>query len=249
MNRSVAISAALCAAFAGSAGAESFVGSNVDTRLTLAFDVSDEAAQAWLPEGWSLTQFPGGPLAGSDLLVIFIDRHVNLDPEDKPSDHPHYRGVALVSPATRGDEMRLYVTRVYITDAEVNPYSNSIAAEIGRKATLEGSGNAPPSRSEEWSVEDEAGGTISFRLVHAGGPPGFAALEALPYSNVEPDFHRIYRYEQVADLVKSAPAGVDRVEDVSFTTTIEELMPMFDGSEEMLAIISVPWYLRHTYLP
>ena len=243
---SLGLAAAVAAA---PASAEDFVGSNVDTRLTIAFDVDDAAAQHWLPEGWSLAPFPKGPLAGADLLVIFIDRHLNLDAEGKPAEHPLYRGVALVSPASRGEETRLYVTRVYITEEAVDPYKNSVGAAISRRATLEGSGNEPPSRSEEWTVETADGGTMSLRLVHAGGTPGFAEREALPYSNIEPDFHRLYRYEQIADLVRSAPAGVDRVEDLSFSSSIEELAPMFDGSEEIVAIVSVPWYLRHTYLP
>ncbi len=48
---------------------------------------------------------------------------------------PHFRGVALVTPASRAgsDETRTYVTRIYITDASLNPYKNSVGAEIGRK--------------------------------------------------------------------------------------------------------------------
>lgn len=242
----VGLAAALVAA---PAAAETFVGSNVDTRYTLAYKVDAAAAQAWLPEGWTLASFGSGPIAGSNLLVILIDRHISLDPEDKPAEHPLYRGVALVSLGGRDEENRVFVTRVYITDAEVNPYKNSVAAAISRAASSEGAGNDPPSRVEAWSVETEDGGTLEVSLSFQAGIPSFAESEALPYSNVEPDFHRIYRYEQVVDLVSSTPAGVDRIEDFALTTTIEELAPMFDGSEELVAVIAVPWYLRHTYLP
>jgi SNF family Na+-dependent transporter len=37
-----------------SAQAETFVGSNVDSRVILAFHVNENAAQAWLPDGWMI---------------------------------------------------------------------------------------------------------------------------------------------------------------------------------------------------
>jgi hypothetical protein len=66
---------------------------------------------------------------------------------------------------------------------------------------------------------------------------------------VNPDFYRIYRYQQIADLVRSVPAEVDRVDNFAFTTTIPEMAPMFDGSEKLVGIVNIPWYARRTYLP
>lgn len=230
--------------------AETFVGSNVDSRVMLAFKVPDAAAQAWLPEGWTIKPIAEeGALAGSNLLVIFIDRYVNLDSEGRPAEPATFRALALVSPAQRGEETRIFVTRVYITDETVNPYKNSIRTTISRKAVLKGTGNDAAKGREEWSMNDGAGGTIVFRMTYQGATPSWSEREALPYSNVDPDFHRIYRYQQIADLVHSGPAGVDRLDDYAFTTSIEELAPMFDGSEELVAIINIPWYLRRTSLP
>lgn len=234
----------------GPAQAETLVGSNVDSRVTLAFKVPDAAAQAWLPEGWTLKPVAAeGPLAGSNLLVLFIDRHLNLDPEGKPAAQSTFRAFALVSPGGRGEETRLFVTRVFITDVAVNPYKNSIQAAITRRAALESRGNDAAQGREEWLVDDGAGGTIAFRMSYHGAAPGWSEREAMPYSNVEPDFHRIYRYQQVAALVRSVPAGVDRLDDYAFTTSVEELAAMFDGSEELVAIINIPWYSRRTFLP
>lgn len=230
--------------------AETFLGSNIDSRVMLAFKVSDDAAQAWLPEGWTLkTVAEEGALAGSNMLVIFVDRQVNLDPEGKPAEHDIYRGVALVSPASRGEETRFFVTRIYVTDDAVNPYKNSIHAAVSRTAALKAAGNDAASGREEWLVDDGVGGKIAFRMTYQGATPSWSEREALPYSNIEPDFHRIYRYQQITDLLRSAPAGVDRLGDYAFTTSIEELAPMFDGSEELIAVINIPWYSRRTFLP
>ena len=58
--------------------AEIAVGSNIDSRVVLAYKVNDAAAQALLPEGWKLLTLPKGPLAGANLLVAFIDRHLEI---------------------------------------------------------------------------------------------------------------------------------------------------------------------------
>ncbi|WP_319408829.1 hypothetical protein [uncultured Desulfosarcina sp.] len=99
--------------------AETFIDTTHDSRVIVAFKVAEKSAQEWLPDGWSVAPFGKGPLAGSNLLVVFHDRHLILDPDGKPSAVPHYRDVALAtlsSQATSG-ETRLYATRVYITDS------------------------------------------------------------------------------------------------------------------------------------
>lgn len=249
------LAVALIAAAIGLAGsaaslAETYVGSNIDSRVVLAYKVGDPSAQAWLPEGWTPAALPKGPLAGSNLLVIFVDRHVNLDPEGKPTDPPSYSGVALVHPGSRGDEFRLFVTRVYLTEPSVDPYFNTLAATVSRKATRLVSGTSSHA-NEDWTVANEAGGAIEMRLSYQGAVPGWSESEALPYSNIQPDFYRIYRYQQIADLVRSVPAGVDRAGNYAFTftTSIPEMAPMFDGTEELIGIVNIPWYHRRTYLP
>jgi hypothetical protein len=231
--------------------AETFVDRNYDTRVMVGFKVVEKAAQAWLPDGWSVAPIGRGPLAGSNLLIIFIDHYLSLDPEGKPSAIPHFRDVVLVTPAklATADKTRLYVTRIYVTDSSLNSYKNSVGAEISRASTLSAEGNAAASGSEEWSVKTSDGGTLSFRWKYTGGTPSYAEGESFPYSNVEPDFHRIYRFKQLTDLVMSVPAKVARATENEFSITIPELSSMFDGSEELIGIINIPFYLRRTYLP
>ena len=68
-----------------SARAETFIGSNVDSRVILAFHVNENAAQAWLPDGWMMAPFSKGPLAGANLLVVLVDRHLARDAEGNPT--------------------------------------------------------------------------------------------------------------------------------------------------------------------
>lgn len=252
IRRTLVAGIAATVAFAGlgtaPADAETFVGSNVDSRVTVGFEVNAEAAQAWLPEGWTLAPFDKGPLAGANLLVIFVDRHLSLDAEGKPGDTPVYSGIALVSLGTKGDDHRVFVTRAYLSAPEENPYSNTIGATVSRKATrLAGSDGVRG--SEDWTITDENGGKLEFQLSYQGAVPGWSESEALPYSNIEPDFYRIYRYQQIAELVHSKPADVNRTDRLAFSSSIAELAPMFDGSETLIGVVEVPWYHRRTFLP
>ena len=183
---------------------ETFVGSTNDSRIVIAFKVPEKAAQARIPEGWTISPVAKGPLKGSNLLVVLIDRHLNLDAQGKPAKIPQYRAVALVSPASqpRSKTTRLYITRVYVTDASLNAYKNSIGADIQRKATYSVGDNAATG-SETWSVKTGSGKTMSFQMEYSASTPSYVEGQSLPYSNIEPEFHRIYRYKQLTTLLLS----------------------------------------------
>ncbi len=75
------------------------------------------------------------------------------------------------------------------------------------------------------------------------------ATEFKVRSSDDPDFLRIYHDDYSSDLVKSIPAGIDRVQNYKFRTTIPELHKMFDGSEQLIAIMVNPCRVRKVFLP
>ncbi|MDW4551325.1 hypothetical protein R5H32_18365 [Defluviimonas sp. D31] len=233
------------------ANAETFVGSNNDARVVLALQANEAAVQAMLPEGWQLMPFPGGALEGANTLLVFVDRYLARDAEGNPADPASYRGVALASlaKAEGSDEVRTYVTRIYVTAAGYDPYGNGEAAEIRRSATLESAGTAAPKWAEEWTLAPESGGELTFTLRYQSGTPSWSASEALPYSNTNPDFHRIYRFDQLVDLAMSEPLGKALDGDMSLGSSVEGLAGLFDGSEKVVAAMVIPMYVREVFLP
>ncbi len=79
--------------------------------------------------------------------------------------------------------------------------------------------------------------------------PVRAKVESKVYSAVEPTFFRLYRIEQGVDVVKSAVTGTDRVRGYQFNSTLGAFAKLFDGSEKLVSITTIPWYLRHVFLP
>jgi hypothetical protein len=237
--------------FQGIAEAETPVGSNVDSRVLVGVSAPADGVQTLLPEGWKSVPFPDGPLGGANLLLVFIDSLVQFDAEAKPLAPASRRALALVSlgKMADGDEVRLYVLRMYTTTPEVDPYRVNVAAEIARKSSLEGPANGGRERSDTWEVEVSSGGTLRFQLDYKTGTPSWAPGEALPHSASVPDFSRIYRFRQLVDLVASTPLGKPKSGEFNVTSNVPELASILDGSEEIVAVMDVPVYVREISLP
>jgi hypothetical protein len=52
-----------------------------------------------------------------------------------------------------------------------------------------------------------------------------------------------------SEVVRSVPLNVDRVSRVSFKAAGDKFAGLFDGSEQIISVTSVPWYSRQVYLP
>lgn len=233
------------------AGAETLVGTNVDNRVILGFEVDPDALGAWLPEGWDSIPFPRGPLKDSNLLVVLIDRQLQLDPEGKPAFPVNSRHAAFVGLGreTGGDAVRLYVYRIYASDPAPNPYGNSVEADVARKTTSEGPANGSRARTEEWTIAGSDGNRVRISLSFSSGDRSWNPGEAFPHSNVNPDMSRIYRFDQLVDLVMSKAAGKPLQGSLAVTAAGPDLGALFDGSEETVAAMDVPVYVRRVFLP
>jgi hypothetical protein len=230
------------------ASAETPVGSNVESRLVLALKADDAAVTALMPQGWRGLTLPQGPFAGANLLVLLSDRHLGLDPDGNPIDPYASRYAALVaygvSPEAKGP--RMFVLRTYETPPVVAVYGNAVAAEISRVSALSGSGDSPRERTETWEVAAANGDRISLELDYRQGRPGWSSGEAMPYSAETPDFHRIYRYDQLADLAMSTGLGRPLDGEIAFEASVPSLL---DGTQDIQAITMIPVYIRKVSLP
>jgi len=81
------------------------------------------------------------------------------------------------------------------------------------------------------------------------GVPTRAKAEVTNYSAAKPDFYRIYRFEQATDVVRSTITGVDRLTNLRIRAIGPKPSPLFDGSEQLISVTSIPYYSRSIYLP
>jgi len=250
---SFALSMAACSS--SPASAETFSVANVDHRTYLYFQVPEATAQRLLPSGWEAAPAPSGPTQGANLVVILLDQLMAQDAQGKPVGGGTNQGVALLVPARNATTgaAGLMVFGGFSAKPEGSPgaYGVYAPAEIRMERTIStGPGNVRRG-VEEWEVaaEGDGGDRLQVRLRYAAATPTRTSSEARVYSAQKPDFYRIYRVEQGNDFVRSGPAGVDRVEDFSFAASGPGLSKLFDGTERLVAVLSVPSYVRQVFLP
>lgn len=232
--------------------AETMVGTTVESRVLLGFKVNDGSASQMLPDGWAAVTLPQGPVAGSNLILALIDRHVILDAEGNLGNPPSGPTVAfLVYGRKEGVEgVRSFVTRVYEEPPVVDPYGNSAIADIDRVSGYSDLGSGDRTQSEVWTVRPEGGGELRLELDYQLGQLAWSTGgESRPFSSENPDFYRIYRYDQLAGLAMNSAMGRALDGTVSFTASGSDFEAVFDGSEALVSIVAIPTYIREIWLP
>lgn len=225
----------------------------VESRVTVALRVPAAAVQRWLPEGWQVRPPPSGPAAGSNLTLIFTDRLSVIHPDGSLMDGGIDRALILSVPAENpatGDAGS-YVIRAYTANEASLPgaYRNYRPARLRRETRSEMNDVVPGMAWERWAIHTEDGGRVEFRIHFDRGVPARSTPEARVRGGPDPSFSRIYRLDQGTDLVLSVPEGIDRVHALDLVLDVPELAAIFDGSEEVLAVTVIPWYLRDVFLP
>lgn len=247
-----AATATFLVAFGGAGFAETMVGTTVESRILLGFKVGDTAIGDMLPEGWTSVTLGQGPVSGANLIVALIDRHLILDADGAPATPSSGPTVAFMAYARNSDieGVRGFITHVYEEPPIVDPYGTSVSADITRVSGYTDAGNGDRVQTETWTIAPEAGGSVELTLDYKlGGLMWSTGGESRPYSAATPEFFRIYRYDQLAGLAMNAAMGRDLNGSVSFTASDPDLAKVFDGTESLVSIVSIPTYIREISLP
>lgn len=251
MNPLVKLVLALLVALSTPAYAgEKLAGSNVDVRTTITFRVSDAAVQKLVPDGWEISSPSAGPFKGFNLAVVLIDSISAQDAEAKPV--APMRSVVLAIPARKKGADAAVTMVVYgIAVGAGSPGAYGVYVP-GQAAVERRTGTAIDGKStadETWVFTAENGNSIDGRIQYERGATARSKLEAKTYSGASPEFFRIYRWDQVADVVRSTATGVDRITKFSFKAAGLKFAQIFDGSEQVIGVMSIPFYSRMVFLP
>lgn len=232
------------------AKAETFSGSNIDSRVIVGLGTDPDSVQAFLPDGWTSVPFPSGPLEGANLLVSFVDGMLMVDAESNPLSPASRRAVILLGLAKEndGDASRIYVMRAYTTEPQNDPYAVNAAAEIARTTSLTGPAEGGRKSADNWMLQ-VPNGRLAMSLDYTTGNRIWSPGEARSYSSTNPDFYRIYRYDSVTDLAMSKPLGKPLSGSFSIESSVPELNGIFNGEEEVVTILDIPVRVRKIFLP
>jgi hypothetical protein len=250
ITAATALLVVMAAGYAASA-AEKLVGTYGEERTVLAFKVPDTAAQSLLPEGWQVSPLSTGPSKDANLNVVFVDVLTVQNPDGTPGEI--FRVAALVVPAKKKgtDAVVPMVVGGFASTPSYVPgaYGNEdlASATIDRHAHTDPTGKT--NVEESWEFKGDGGDAIGLQLQYDRGVATRSKAEVMPHSGVKPDFYRIYRIEQAADVVRSTATSTDRAQKYAFKATGAKLSPLFNGSEQLVSITSLPFYTRQVSLP
>ena len=229
---------------------EKFAGSNVDVRTVLSFKAPDAAVQRMLPEGWEVNSPASGPSKGFNLGVVLIEQIVVQDAEGKPVG-PAQGAVLVVPVRKKGTETTgsMVVAGLFSAWGAPGAYGVYLPARavVNRTERTDAQGKA--SIDESWEFQGASGHSIEAQVQYIRSPPTRGKSESKVHSGAKPDFFRIYRVDSASDVARSSATGIDRVSRISLKASGERFAPLFDGTEQLISVTSIPWYSRQVFLP
>jgi hypothetical protein len=222
---------------------------DLSVRTVMNFKVNEGALQKLLPAGFEMNSPAAGPAKGANLAITLIDYLMVQDPEGKSLPTRSTVAMNIPSKKTATGEAVGMVVGGFILEAGVpGPYSNFGAAKISvnrQSHTVEGKSIV----DETWDVKASDGSALEVAVQFERGVPTRGKLETKIHSAAKPEFYRIYKFEQAADVVRSASMGLDRATKFSIKASGPRLAPLFDGTQQIVSITSVPYYSRTIYVP
>jgi hypothetical protein len=229
---------------------EKHVVTDASVRTMFSFKAPAAAVEKLLPAGWQVDAPTSGPAAGANLRITSIDGVWALDPEGKPQPNTG-RNVTVGVPVKRKDsEIRgQMLFGGFTTGAAPGVYSVFAKASISSERTFRTSADGVATVEEAWDIKGEGGDAIQYQIHYTRGVAAAEKIDVRIYSGAKPEFYRIYRYTQAADVVRGPGAAPERVKSFTFKATGPKLAPLFDGSEQLVSVVALPYYSRQVYLP
>ena len=226
--------------------------STIDTKIQVRLEAPSPALQRRLPAPWQPSPIPDGPHAGANLALIFSDVLLKQDADGQPAPDATNRYLAFLVPAVHPQtgEAATFIFRIYTAHPESVPgrYRNALPAAIFREQTLRTEG-LQALCAERYELHEAAGGTVALQLEYTKARPSRVVWPTTLRSAADPSIVRLYRSEALLDVVRSLPAGVDRVRQYRLVVTVPELLDVLDGSERLVSIASIPWFIRQEFAP
>jgi hypothetical protein len=229
-------------------------------RTMLALEGNAAALRRRLPGGWELAPYAGDDLRGTsmrgaNLLVPFHEVYAVRTREGQPAGLPQLSYIAFVSQAR--DRATGTLAHVHWFSYTEDPagvpgkYRDARLARITRSQTFTKERLGETRVRETFSAVAD-GGEVHLSLAYQqGGMVIWATAEKpnLPLQAAsDPTIVRWYQEDQVLNVVRSGPLGVDGVSELSLRVR-GELGDVFDGGERVVAVVIQRPYMRGVYVP
>ncbi len=221
-----------------------------DAKIHVRLRANPAALQRRLPQPWLVTPAAEGPHAGANLVVIFSEVLLRQDAGGGPAPDAIDLSVAFLIPAAhvQTQEPASFIFRILTASPAGVPgrYRNSVRATAKRLRRLAGDGLST-TVTDEMALHSAESGHVELRLQYQPGVPVRMPWPTTLRSTADPSLARAYRSDALVDVVWSEPAGIARARDVQFRVTDPSLRDLFDGTERLVSIAAIPWFIREEF--
>jgi hypothetical protein len=230
-------------------------------RTMIVLEANPSALHRRLPTGWQLAPYSGDDLRGTslrgaNLLVPFHEVYAVRSQDNHLSGLQQVSYVPFVSQAREratGELAHLHWF-TYTEDPAGVPgkYGDATLAHITRSQTFSKEQRGETHVRETFSAVGESGEVHLSLAYEQGGElviwatPDEPNLPLRAASN--PQIVRWYQEDQVMNVVRSDPLGVNRASELSLDVK-GELDDVFDGTERIVAVVIQRPYMRQVYVP
>jgi hypothetical protein len=243
----------LCAGFAQTAGAQTFVEQSAEVRMQLDLAVSPQALQKLLPAGWEPAVATAGPAKDCNVRMIFVDR-VDINAQDGAPRGTN-KFVYLASPIqkTSGGVAGQMVIDGITADPKDAPgpfgvYQAASDFRVDRSSHSVTSG--PIQNEETWSFTAANGEHMELHLTYERGVARKVSSETKFYSAATPDIYQIWKIDQGLDIMRNATVQVpDKVKSLDLKASGGKVGTLFDGTQRIVSVDALHWYNRAVSSP
>jgi hypothetical protein len=232
--------------------------------IGLYYKVPDAVLQKLLPDGWESAPLTGGAWPGNNLYITFYEGVSRENLTDKKgeifcvttiSGYVRRKGsdqtVAMVLAGLASSHSyvpgplgvhafaKVVVVRHFYNQPDTAaPTAGHNAAEV------------VPKVEEGWQFIGDNGDTMELQIVYARSIQGaYHETEGKAYSGAKPDLFEVLRNRYISETVSSVSTGKNAVQNFVFKASGARLSELFDGSEQLLGVASIPWLSRQIVLP
>ena len=222
---------------------------STESRTILAFKVNPDALRTRLPAGWESAPSTAPASAGANLNVTVMDRTVVLDGQGKSLRTGTSRYAVLTVPAKNAAGTTNNIVIGGISPDGAGAYGVYLPATTAhQERTVTGDNDQHARVQETWDFAAQSGERIGLRIVYQRGAVTKSHADTVVRSAIHPEFQRTYHIDQAVDIVRGV--GVpDRVERLDVVVSGPALASLFDGSQRVVSVSAVPYYVRDITIP
>ncbi|OHV16277.1 hypothetical protein BK022_13265 [Methylorubrum extorquens] len=222
-----------------------------EVRLYIWLKIDPDELHQVLPDGWAAQQATG-LLQGANLAVVLIEGIAASDTHGKPL--PTVEHFAVVAVPAKNEQVGS--TAFIVIDGLATPATSAPGAygvykparvAIERRSSSQGAMSAFV--EERWDWSSDVGDRIYVRIAYERGVGIRKHIEPRIYSGLKPTFYRIYKIDQVDDLIHTIHGYGPKAKTLEFRAAGGRLSDLRASEEKLVGIVSVPTYYREVFLP